>query len=513
MTWKRIVQGVREMCDVCSTTIFNVHWVCPICGFSVCIDCYKVRKQGVVTEDDEEQPKDRDEFKWLLCTMRQPHEQDSLILTQIIPGDVLVIMNDLVHKVRDKLKIISYCRCSPQNVSSPDNIISTGLNKQLLSFVSKTFLLERNYDICTDKHVLKNTIDYKGLDCEISDCSLRWMILSDFSKDETYNSSEGNSYTFEEFNLPKNPVKWSVPETKDLVNIFTERYDDKKNEILNRFHNRYPQVESGGDPLPIQQWKRGQPILVQNVQEKLDMTLWHPDGFSRDFGDVKNDLVDCKTGSILKNLPMRKFWEGFENFSKRLTDENGEYMLLKLKDWPPGEDFSEKLPTRYQDLIKGLPLQEYTHRDGIFNLAGRLPTYFVRPDLGPKMYNAYGSALYPTKGTTNLHLDVSDAVNVMVYVGIPSDGNAELHIQEALKAIDEGGCDSLMRKRVRSKDTKPGALWHIYHAKDADKIRDLLTKVAIERGEKLEAHHDPIHDQKAGTWTLNYEQDFIVNMV
>lgn len=46
----------------------------------------------------------------------------------------------------------------------------------------------------------------------------------------------------------------------------------------------------------------------------------------------------------------------------------------------------------------------------------------------------------------------------------------------------------------------PGALWHIYHATDADKIRDLLNKVAIERGTRLEPHHDPIHDQ---SWYLD----------
>lgn len=42
VAWKRVVQGVREMCDVCETTLFNYHWVCEKCGFVVCIDCYKV---------------------------------------------------------------------------------------------------------------------------------------------------------------------------------------------------------------------------------------------------------------------------------------------------------------------------------------------------------------------------------------------------------------------------------------------------------------------------------------
>lgn len=43
IAWKRVVQGVREMCDVCETTLFNFHWACGKCGFVVCLDCYKVK--------------------------------------------------------------------------------------------------------------------------------------------------------------------------------------------------------------------------------------------------------------------------------------------------------------------------------------------------------------------------------------------------------------------------------------------------------------------------------------
>ncbi|XP_023254260.1 lysine-specific demethylase 3A-like [Seriola lalandi dorsalis] len=103
-------------------------------------------------------------------------------------------------------------------------------------------------------------------------------------------------------------------------------------------------------------------------------------------------------------------------------------MVLKLKDWPPGEDFRDMMPTRFDDLMDNLPLPEYTKRDGRLNLAARLPNFFVRPDLGPKMYNAYGLISTEDRkvGTTNLHLDVSDAVNVMVYVGIPQgDGDQD----------------------------------------------------------------------------------------
>lgn len=196
---------------------------------------------------------------------------------------------------------------------------------------------------------------------------------------------------------------------------------------------------------------------------------------------------------------MKKFWDGFESIQNRIKEKDGRCMLLKLKDWPPDEEFSELLPTRYKDLMNSLPLPEYTSRNGVLNLAGRLPECFVRPDLGPKMYSAYGSALHPDRGTTNLHIDISDAVNVLIFVGIPKETNKDWQ-QDAFNAVDNGGCDEIMRKRVREKAVKLGALWHIYNAKDADKIRDLLNKVANERGETLEPHHDPIHDQ---SWYLD----------
>ena len=108
-------------------------------------------------------------------------------------------------------------------------------------------------------------------------------------------------------------------------------------------------------------------------------------------------------------------------------------------------------------------------------------------------------ALYPKEGTTNLHLDISDAVNVMVYVGIPTDDIYD-HKEAALEAIDKVGCCMLTRQRVREQEEKPGAIWHIFDPHDADKIRDLLNKVATEKGEEIEPHHDPIHDQ---SWYLD----------
>lgn len=45
---------------------------------------------------------------------------------------------------------------------------------------------------------------------------------------------------------------------------------------------------------------------------------------------------------------------------------------------------------RYDDLMKNLPLPEYSDPEGNLNLASYLPSFFVRPDLGPRLSCAYG---------------------------------------------------------------------------------------------------------------------------
>ena len=243
------------------------------------------------------------------------------------------------------------------------------------------------------------------------------------------------------------------------------------------------------------QWRRGQPVMVANVSNKLDMNLWSPNAFNAEFGELKHDIINCKTHKKIPQVPLKWFWDGFENLKARMLDNQGMPMLLKLKDWPPEDDFAQYFPQRFSNLMAHLPLWDYTRRDGGFNLASFMPDFFLQPDLGPKMYIAYGSPLYPEYGSTKLHMDMSDAVNLMVYVGIPEDGNSEDTMREGLKAVDEAGCDIAMKKRVRDQGVRIGALWHIFHPGDADKIRDFINKLSMEKGHKLEPHNDPIHDQ------------------
>uniref|UniRef100_A0A7S2GU43 JmjC domain-containing protein n=1 Tax=Haptolina brevifila TaxID=156173 RepID=A0A7S2GU43_9EUKA len=142
--------------------------------------------------------------------------------------------------------------------------------------------------------------------------------------------------------------------------------------------------------------------------------------------------------------------------------------------------------------MNAIPFPQYTHRDGVLNLAKYFPRAYVPPDLGPKMYNAYGrhaawSGMDPSVkkgGHTNLHCDVSDAVNVMVDVGWDDeDDDSDDEAERALLRDDELG-------ELRQQH---GAIWDIYRWEDTDAILRLLHTVARERD--IEITSNPIHDQ------------------
>ena len=53
-----------------------------------------------------------------------------------------------------------------------------------------------------------------------------------------------------------------------------------------------------------------------------------------------------------------------------------------------------------------------------------------------KMYIAYGNALYSERASTNLHLDMSDAVNLLVYVGLPDDCDPRENMKVVLEQVN-----------------------------------------------------------------------------
>lgn len=641
VAWKRAVRGVREMCDVCETTLFNIHWVCRKCGFGVCLDCYRLRRSK--PREDVEENTDDEVFSWIKCAKGQPHEPQNLMPTQIIPGAALYNIGDMVHAARGKWGIKANCPCTSRNTkslvrpgaaangfsqSAVNSGGSSGVAVSGVGFIPKpegdTLTIKTETSAATPSESLSDesmtnftsststpsvnsqSSTKESRSGEGNSSALHWLadLASQKSKDDTKESGSLRSMMSRESRPPfgldslsalskpsaSSPKLFnslllgssssqSKPEgssLRDLLNsgpgklqqgpgesgvpfpsVFTSAGGDKMKSSLPNFldhiiasvvetkkaEGRRTGSSEGGESsvmggrkdgviglsvlephtshswlcdgrlLCLQDpsnsnnwkifrecWKQGQPVLVSGIHKRLKTELWRPEAFSEEFGDQDVDLVNCRNCATISDVKVRDFWDGFQVIGKRLQDNEGNPMVLKLKDWPPGEDFRDMMPTRFDDLMDNLPLPEYTKRDGRLNLAARLPNFFVRPDLGPKMYNAYGLTSTEDRkvGTTNLHLDVSDAVNVMVYVGIPQgDDQSE---QEVIATIEEGDVDEMTKRRVYEGKDKPGALWHIYAAKDAEKIRELLRKVGEEQGQENPPDHDPIHDQ---SWYLD----------
>uniref|UniRef100_A0A915JYQ5 JmjC domain-containing protein n=1 Tax=Romanomermis culicivorax TaxID=13658 RepID=A0A915JYQ5_ROMCU len=259
-------------------------------------------------------------------------------------------------------------------------------------------------------------------------------------------------------------------------------------------------LESPKNPLNIflfqHHWYKGKPVVINRVLQDLEPMMWRPTILEEKCAgrSTEGTIVDCRTGAVIENFDVSLFWAGFLDCHKRIDGSDGRKLLLKLKDWPSGDKFSELLQEHFQKFCKALPLPQYTHpNSGQFNLATNLPSFCIEPDLGPKLYIAYEMIFEPNKGTTNLHLDVSDAVNVLVNVTTPANINPSYLYCAILKHLEEQDLDPADLERARKCPSRIGALWTIFKPEDSETIRMYLHELAAE--DRKSDCDDPIHDQ------------------
>jgi len=199
-------------------------------------------------------------------------------------------------------------------------------------------------------------------------------------------------------------------------------------------------------------WAKGEPLVVNNVLPKFKIQ-WTPEYFVEKYGTQTCLITECQTDSS-RRVTVGEFFREFGKYEGRTE-------CWKLKDWPPSTDFKSAFPELYEDFSQAVPIPNYVRRDGVMNIASHFPSNAVYPDLGPKMYNANGSFLTAgSKGSTRLHMDMADALNVMTYACPTASGS-------------------------------PGsAAWDLFRAEDSDKIREFLRQRF-----KGQFTNDPIHGQ------------------
>ncbi|XP_073012145.1 lysine-specific demethylase JMJ29-like isoform X1 [Typha latifolia] len=171
-------------------------------------------------------------------------------------------------------------------------------------------------------------------------------------------------------------------------------------------------------------WMKGEPVIVRDVLELTYGLSWEPMVMWRALREKKRykaksenlavKSIDCLDWCEVE-INIHQFFTGYSRgrFHKNQWPE-----MLKLKDWPPASSFEERLPRHGAEFITALPFPEYTNpRNGHLNLAKMLPEGVLKPDMGPKTYIAYGLAEELGRGdsVTNLHCDMSDAVNILTH--------------------------------------------------------------------------------------------------
>ncbi|PLW24095.1 hypothetical protein PCASD_14286 [Puccinia coronata f. sp. avenae] len=208
-------------------------------------------------------------------------------------------------------------------------------------------------------------------------------------------------------------------------------------------------------------WSEGQVIVVTGMKDRLHIN-WTPDYFMSRHADDKCQQIESNSPKqISVDTTVGAFFRKFQQEPSESQE------VLKLRDWPPEADFRHKFPALFNDFENAIPISDITTRFGIRNVAAHFPTNANVPDIGPKMYIAMkNSDQVGSRGSTVLHMDVADAINIQTYA---KEGDGE-------------GC----------------ALWHLYHAKDSQTLREFLYQYqADELGMSVEdvksQLDDPIH--------------------
>ncbi|EKM59423.1 uncharacterized protein PHACADRAFT_249898 [Phanerochaete carnosa HHB-10118-sp] len=415
---------VRATCDTCMTSIFSTSWMCRLCGREACAECFQqvseltteppgaAEAEIVALQAKREKHAHVNPF-FLSCTRRNEHRaSDFSPMSRFSKEELteaIAEMEALLGQAPDgEIVAKSSPEASNGSAGSTEQTGESSASGQISnSTLSSLNTPSLSPDADTDKKPIAE-------------------LASDSAKPAEPSSSTSAPPPPEEAVSPP-----SIPFYEPRVFSDAELTDEVFSEM----------------------WAKGEPLVVTGLLPKFRIS-WTPEYFTQKYGTQTCLILECQT-DLNKRVSVGEFFSWFGKYEGRRD-------CWKLKDWPPSTDFKTAFPELYEDFANGTPAPNYVRRDGVLNVAAHFPNNTVAPDLGPKMYNAMASyESEGSKGSTRLHLDMADAVNVMLYASSTPGG-------------------------------EPGsAAWDLFRAEDSSKIRKFL-----KRKFKGQFQHDPIHSQQ-----------------
>ncbi|KAG7587924.1 Zinc finger RING-type [Arabidopsis suecica] len=455
----------RVYCDHCATSIEDLHRSCPKCSYELCLKCCQEIREGSLSE--------RPEMK-LHYVDRGYQYMHGLDTAE--PGSSSTSENEEANPSNAKWSLgdNGSITCAPENLGGCGDCVL-----ELKRILPLTWMSDLEHK--AETFLSSYNISPRLLNCRCS------ALVTEMTRKAASRTKSSDNYLF-------------CPESLGIL----------KEEGLLHFQEH---------------WAKGEPVIVRNALDNTPGLSWEPMVMWRALCENVNSTassqmsqvkaIDCLANCEVE-INTRHFFEGY---SKGRTYENFWPEMLKLKDWPPSDKFEDLLPRHCDEFISALPFQEYSDpRTGILNIATKLPEGFIKPDLGPKTYIAYGipDELGRGDSVTKLHCDMSDAVNILTHTAEVTLSQEQISAVKALKQkhkqqnmfdkqstkfCSEEEEEELNMPEISSNenDETGSALWDIFRREDVPKLEEYLRKHCKEFRHTyccpVTKIYHPIHDQ------------------
>ncbi|XP_064587324.1 lysine-specific demethylase hairless [Zonotrichia leucophrys gambelii] len=475
--WRR-GEGAPQLCDCCQRGFFNSHWSCARCGFQLCPECHRSRREESGAEGPALPPE---------CTPGRDHRVSSLVPTQFVPTSVLTRLWKLLHEVRPKFGIESRCPCgegaAEQSLAEPP-----GRQEPPVPAVPA----RSSRGPAEPARPIKEESAEEGAPPAGRGGPVQSATLCDLLASTAVKLCLGHDGVRMAFA----PVAPALPSDNRLTSILDSiiaRVVERK--IQER--RAGPELSPPGPPEPPgshsvlgpsgllwlhqpgpgggygtfqEHWRHGQPVLVSGLQKRLQPRLWAPESFqpAGQEEEEEEEAVNLRAPRSRVRVSRRRFWDGFA--ASTAEQEQGSGDLLKLE-----RGFGDTELSRATNLRASLPLPEYCGAGGRLNLGSFLRGPRGRRWLRPRVCVSY--AVPPQEqnlGTKPLTVEAADSVSVLAHAAPAA--------REPLVPAELAELEAPLRERLGA-GAVPGALWHIFRAEDAPRIRDFLRKVAQEPGQ------------------------------